>query len=390
MSYWKHPIVRAGSVMGITPHQLYRFPSLAAADRLSKTISARPIPHGHRVVVDLRALRYFVAVAEERHVGRAASRLHMTQPPPSRAIRQLEDELGTTLFERTRRESPSRPPDGDVRRNGRITAASRPDPQSRDRVAGAATLTIGTLADAAEQAGGRLVPPFRARHPHVNVSIHESDLSEPTAGLRAGLVDVALTRTPLRRHRHQHERVPEREPSQMGTAAQTPTRPSSPPFAHRQKKALSRPAVARRVANNPLAEADFGYGANTRPSQRLKAGGRTGLARTSDHGRTATGERRMRCDARMARVMYTIFGWMRAHQTPEDAEALTALLNEYPQVPQQTRLDSPVDHPEGAFVPTLRGEHRGRHVDPGPPKAAEPRSVPDPTARLPRAPRRRR
>jgi DNA-binding transcriptional LysR family regulator len=42
-----------------------------------------------------------------------------------------------------------------------------------------------------------LVPLFRARHPHVTVSIHESDLSDPTAGLHAGLADVALTRTPF-------------------------------------------------------------------------------------------------------------------------------------------------------------------------------------------------
>lgn len=148
--------------------------------------------------MDLRSLRYFVAVAEERHFGRAAIRLHMTQPPLSRALKQLEGELGTPLLHRSAT-GVTLTAAGSALYDEARALLDRAE-QARARVAaaaGAATMTLGTLADSAEQAGNRLVAAFRQRHPDVQVGIREADFTDPTTGLRAGLVDVALTRAPF-------------------------------------------------------------------------------------------------------------------------------------------------------------------------------------------------
>jgi DNA-binding transcriptional LysR family regulator len=148
--------------------------------------------------MDLRSLRYFVAVAEERHFGRAAARLHMTQPPLSRAIKQLETDVGALLVHR----SPAGvtlTPAGTALYDEARTLLEQAE-HARARVAaaaGTATLTIGTLADSAEEAGTGLADAFRQRNPGVRVRVREADFTDPTTGLRAGLVDVALTRMPF-------------------------------------------------------------------------------------------------------------------------------------------------------------------------------------------------
>ncbi len=148
--------------------------------------------------MDLRLLRYFVAVAEERHFGRAAASLHITQPSLSRAVRQLENDVGAVLLDR----SPAGvalTPAGTALYDEARTLLDQLE-HARARVAAAAgdaTLTVGTLADTVEQTGTRLSTAFRRRHPGVGVHIRESDFTDPTTGQRAGLVDVALTRAPF-------------------------------------------------------------------------------------------------------------------------------------------------------------------------------------------------
>ena len=150
------------------------------------------------LVVEFRLLRYFVAVADERHFGRAAARLHMTQPPLSRAIRQLETDLGVLLLHRSAT-GVELTAAGDALYAEASTLLEQAE-QARVRVTaatGATTLTIGTLADSAGEVGTRLAATFRRRHPEVSIRFREADFADPTAGLRNGLVDVALTRAPF-------------------------------------------------------------------------------------------------------------------------------------------------------------------------------------------------
>ena len=150
------------------------------------------------LVVDLRLLRYFIAVVEERHYGRAAARLHMTQPSLSRAIKQLENDLGTVLLDRSPAGVAPTSAGTALYAEARTLLAQVEHARARvSAVAGDTTLTVGTLVDAVEQTGARLASAFRSRHPGVDVRVREADFTDPTTGLRAGLVDVALTREPF-------------------------------------------------------------------------------------------------------------------------------------------------------------------------------------------------
>jgi DNA-binding transcriptional LysR family regulator len=148
--------------------------------------------------MELRTLRYFVAVAEELHFGRAAARLHMSQPPLSRAIKQLEADIGAVLLLRSAAGVALTPAGAALLDEARALL----DQAERVHVrvaaaAGTASITVAILGDSTDKGATRLAAAYHREHPGVEVHIRETDLTDPTCGLRAGLVDVALTRGPF-------------------------------------------------------------------------------------------------------------------------------------------------------------------------------------------------
>jgi DNA-binding transcriptional LysR family regulator len=150
-------------------------------------------------VAELRHLRYFVVVAEELNFSRAATRLHMAQPPLSVAIRQLEGELGADLFVRTSREV-------------RLTEAGEAFLDGARRTLAEADRAVASAKRAASGEVGRLrlafswsarfetMPTlgraFRERHPDVELLSQEMWNAQMIGALEAGAIDAAISLCP--------------------------------------------------------------------------------------------------------------------------------------------------------------------------------------------------
>lgn len=150
--------------------------------------------------MELRHLRYFIAVAEELSFRRAAERLHLAQPPLSSQIKDLEEELGTPLLERSTR-SVKLTAAGKVfleEARAILVAAQRATQNARDAHQGiAGPLRIGVLAPSATPRLARILSAFRQSFPGVNFSLSEYTSTEQLERLREDQLDVGLLRPPI-------------------------------------------------------------------------------------------------------------------------------------------------------------------------------------------------
>lgn len=148
--------------------------------------------------MDFRHLRAFIAVAEELHFSRAAARLNIEQSPVSRAIKELEEEIGTPLFQRNRRGT-------------RLTRAGHVFLQDIRKVFDALEFAIGNAKAIAsgfngslniavsdgvlEQRLSILLARCREDEPEIQIRLSEVPFSRQLSGLHTGIFDAGIARS---------------------------------------------------------------------------------------------------------------------------------------------------------------------------------------------------
>lgn len=150
--------------------------------------------------IEMRQLRYFIAVAEEMHFGRAAVRLHMTQPPLSQTIMALEAGLGTPLFARTRRSVALTPAGTALLPEARrilLQAEALPELARRAACGASGRLTLAFVSSADYNVLPTFLRNFRSQYPQVQIELREATSDVQLEELLQGQVDAGLLILPL-------------------------------------------------------------------------------------------------------------------------------------------------------------------------------------------------
>lgn len=154
-------------------------------------------PFAEAAGVDVRRLRYFVAIAEELHFGRASERLSIAQPALSRQMAELEAAIGAALFDRTRNQIRLTVAGEALLPRARsilssIVEATRIARRAAEGVVG--VLNVGFVGSATYSLLPRALNAFRTENPDVDLMLHAMNTAELRVGLIERTIDVAFAR----------------------------------------------------------------------------------------------------------------------------------------------------------------------------------------------------
>ena len=146
--------------------------------------------------LDLRKLRYFVAVAETLHFGRAAESLHIAQPVLSRQIRALEDELKAELFVRDRRTTELTPAGRQLLTGARplLAGASALQRRVARTASGDDRLVVGFMPGLTVTGANRVLA---RRHPELTIEVRRMEWATQTSAILDGQIDLGYLRMPM-------------------------------------------------------------------------------------------------------------------------------------------------------------------------------------------------
>lgn len=148
--------------------------------------------------MDLRQLRYFLVIAEEGQISRAAKRLHMAQPPLSYQLKLLESEVGTCLLERGSRKNKLTDAGRLLQQRAEqiLELVNLTLAQLRDMSSGVSgTLSIGTLASAGTTFLPELLLRFHEQYPGIQFQVREGDTPRILDLLQTGVIELGIVRT---------------------------------------------------------------------------------------------------------------------------------------------------------------------------------------------------
>lgn len=162
--------------------------------------------------MEIRLIKYFLTIAEEKNITKAAEKLHMSQPPLSRQLKLLEDELGVVLFERSNKKLELTQEGYYLKSRSEeiLELIEQTEMQLKEMSKGVrGTINIGTIETAGLGVLPNWIAEFQKQFPNVKYSMWSGNSDEITEKLNKGLIDIGIVREPFNKEMYEYVNLEE-------------------------------------------------------------------------------------------------------------------------------------------------------------------------------------